>query len=854
MAPGVITPRGPLATAMANQSSEISTVQQTLPELQNHILTPSNMTTTFNHKTSESFANHNNKTSHSNHGSPANSSLSNTLNDTHINNNNTGRSSTPNNPNEPLQKIAIKKEANSDGNHVYNNRTQTENRGNGQAGSFFASIQNKNDRQTQCTASNVLPNQSLFSSGSVNNTSNFNISTQGTNTPDIGGFTSQFQVQPTKNNAVQDNNRITPSTNNNTNSYQSQKNTSSSESVGIWVKSAIDGQKLSPSLDVYLNMIEAYLMPLRPNRDALISIYCESIHPILPILDKDQFIKLHSMGQAPTLLLHAVLLVAARHPDAAPYLAGTPVRDFCSQTAEKIRALLFAEVEQDRLTLVRVYALLSLHSEGPDGLENSCSDLQKSIHYAISLGLHHNKPFVDQDELRNVWWSIWCLDRISACVNARPLIINLEDVSCKYTTPEQHPTLAKLIDSCKTLERVIYLYRPNPILHRNFSIFGERNEFSPVEVSDPISAVFALMHYTAIVLAHKRSTDESRLQDRSPPDHRHILQGNNVSQDKSGRFGSGSPLDPDSTSMSSSEYTTSVLLKATSHILTILKKYSNVLPPLPLIPYCASLTLTIFLRTYPAVDPSGYTWLDSSEMLLSMSDRWWVAAAMGKMGQTVFRRIESQSNNKSNNNTNNNNGSGTRHKPSSVQNNNNISYNTLQHNGAQMSDNSLNGHFNNTFQNTISSNISNNSNTNKLNNSGSNINNNNIRNSNNSNPKTNNNNNNGNNNSSNQNLNGNDYLKLAAGNYDLTMLGNDNEDLNFSSSFDLPVSTQSNQNTPKPEDQYTPGSTTNTDTNPGDWALEMFSQLPNPTSFLDQALNTDYYDDSDVNQWFQDSS
>lgn len=471
-----------------------------------------------------------------------------------------------------------------------------------------------------------------------------------------------------------------------------------SESIGIWVKCALDGQKINTALQYYLNSIEAYLMPLRPNRDGLINIYCRTVHPLLPLLDKDQFLKLHSIGQAPTLLLHAVLLVAARYPDAKEFLGPQSVRDFCAITAEKIRALLYAEVEQDRLTLLRVHALLSLHAEGPDGLENSCSDLQKALHYAVSLGLHHNKDkLTDGDdaptpdtreqidlncEFRNIWWSLWCLDRISACVNARPLIVNLEDVSVKYTTASQHAVLASLIESCKTLERVIYLYRPNPILQRGsaasvfVSIFGTNlqkgGKMPEPNVTDSISAVLSLIQYTAIILAHKRRTDESRIEDRSPPDHQHILQGNRIPEASSRygaspgaglpgtprghiRTGSTSRNRPDS---SSSEYATSdstnrVLLEATRHILYIVENYGDILPPLPLVPYCVSLTLTIFLRTYPQVDTSVieggkiYTWRDSAELLKSLSNRWWVAAAMGKMGQTVFKRLEDEKASKS---------------------------------------------------------------------------------------------------------------------------------------------------------------------------------------------------------------
>ena len=274
------------------------------------------------------------------------------------------------------------------------------------------------------------------------------------------------------------------------------------EVIGVWVKGITSQQRLNPHLYTYLASINAFSMPLRPNREALIKLYCESIDRIFPILDHNQFIKLHNVGQAPTLLLHAVLLTAARHPQAGQHLGHQSVRQFCATTSAKIRTLLFAEVEQDRLTLMRIYALLSLHSEGPDGLENSCSDLQKAVHYATSLELHHERPFIDKEKLTNLWWALYCMDRINACVNARPLIINLADVGIGMVNESQHPILARMVKACLKLERVIYLYRP-----------GQEYRDLPPEVDelflgddtfDPVNAVLALLHYTAVILAHKR--------------------------------------------------------------------------------------------------------------------------------------------------------------------------------------------------------------------------------------------------------------------------------------------------------------------------------------------------------------
>jgi hypothetical protein len=485
-----------------------------------------------------------------------------------------------------------------------------------------------------------------------------------------------------------------------------------SESIGVWVKGESGSQqRLNPHLYTYLASINAFSMPLRPNREALIRLYCESVDQVLPLLDREQFIKLHNIGQAPTLLLHAVLLVAARHPQAGQYLGRQSVRQFCATTAAKIRALLFADVEQDRLTLVRIYALLSLHAEGPDGLENSCGDIQKAVHYAVSLGLHHEKPFVEKEELNRLWWTVWCMDRINACVNARPLIIDLKDVGLPMIREEDHANLGRLVKVCYKLERVIYLYRPL-----------EQNKIVPPDVSDmfvgddtfnPFQAILALLHHTAVILAHKRmdgGSDEQSLEEENvvtevagmtaptmasqstSPQSPYNDQGNRtmgtmytpltmvLAEEKmkmKNQHGMKHDEDdlisnlgkqffnesddkyrtdqqqrqqqrPQKTNpqqqkrQANSERVNNLLLSAAGSILRIIKNASD-LPPLPLVPYCASLTLTVFLRTYPRHDAeTGFNWKDSCAELEKMAGRWWVAGAMGSMGWNVFRSLEEE--------------------------------------------------------------------------------------------------------------------------------------------------------------------------------------------------------------------
>lgn len=491
------------------------------------------------------------------------------------------------------------------------------------------------------------------------------------------------------------------------------------ENIGVWVKGVTSKQQLDPYLHTYLSSINAFSMPLRPDREALIQLYYESIDRLLPLVDMNEVTKLHRIGQAPTLLLHAVLLAAARHPRARQHLGHQSTRQFCASTAAKIRALLFAEVEQDRLTLVRVYALLSLHSEGPDGLENSCSDLERALHYAISLGLHHERPFVEKAQLKKLFWSLWCMDRLSACVNARPLIVNIEDVGIKTIDPQEHPQLSRLIQACWKLEKVIYLYRPMAQGPCAPPVPLEVDElFMGDDTVDSLNAVHALLHHTAFILAHKRVSEtqdeESVVSEVTEMTAPTVSSGLDAAAGRSGDRTSSTLHTPltmmlaeekfkmrPATSASSikteSPYADSLmdeflamdsqnasagnqssggarsfidrdtlLLSAAGSVLRIITN-SRDLPPLPLIPYSVSLTLTVFLRMFPRYDSeTGFGWRDSCIALEAMADRWWVAGAMGSMGWNLFKSLEEAANNNMNTNSASNNNSNTSNNNNSV--------------------------------------------------------------------------------------------------------------------------------------------------------------------------------------------
>jgi hypothetical protein len=391
----------------------------------------------------------------------------------------------------------------------------------------------------------------------------------------------------------------------------------------VWVKKSTP--QLNPHLYAYLSSINAFSMPLKHIRDGLVDIYFEHMDTFLPLVDKTQFLNLHRQGQAPTLLMHAVLLAASRHSQAQTYIQN--LRQFAASTASKIRALLFAEVEQDRLTLVRVYALISLHAEGPDGAEQGCSDLQHAIHYSISLGIHHDRPFINKTSLQQLWWSIWCLDRLNSLINARPVIIDSRDV--EVSKLDDNSQLPRLVSILGTHESIMNLYRG-----RNSDVSMKtvtaldivRHKIQPLDSDSPF---LQLVCHTLQLLTYPQtitistSTVYGAFGNMSTP----IALALTFS--KNGRtvplqFSNGP------------EFQT--VLRSASQILHLSKNYSGSLPGLPIVPFSIQLAFIVLVRLFydrpmPFPDVCG--------ILDMYSDRWWATEAMSMIGGGLLKN-ESQ--------------------------------------------------------------------------------------------------------------------------------------------------------------------------------------------------------------------
>lgn len=214
-------------------------------------------------------------------------------------------------------------------------------------------------------------------------------------------------------------------------------------------------------LTAYISSLSAYALPARSCVEVLLSLYLSSIHPLYPIVDEAICALFKVPDKLPIVLLQSLLLVASRHPDAKSHLhlstSSDPLKpqEFALRLETRIKALLYAEEERDRMVLIRVHALLSLGG----GNEDASRHLALAIHHAHSLGLH-----IRNSKAEDLWWCLWTLDKSQAAMNGRPIFIRLEDVSIDRPTKTRDSgkgaAFRVMVKLAELLEGVIALYRP----------------------------------------------------------------------------------------------------------------------------------------------------------------------------------------------------------------------------------------------------------------------------------------------------------------------------------------------------------------------------------------------------------
>lgn len=185
----------------------------------------------------------------------------------------------------------------------------------------------------------------------------------------------------------------------------------------------------------YLGALDCFTLPGPAHCAQLLEIYFAHIHPVLPIIDRRDFLpRYYGSGEPPSLvLLHAVFLAAARHSPVTPNADGgiSEIRSHCDNLHDKLHALIESEVKIDRIAVVQASLLASLHWEGREGLNSAIDNLSIAVRLCQELGFHRKQQSllaadnVADDKLhRRLWWCTYALDRFNAAQEGTPFLIN----------------------------------------------------------------------------------------------------------------------------------------------------------------------------------------------------------------------------------------------------------------------------------------------------------------------------------------------------------------------------------------------------------------------------------------------
>ncbi|KAK9348487.1 fungal-specific transcription factor domain-containing protein [Lipomyces starkeyi] len=317
--------------------------------------------------------------------------------------------------------------------------------------------------------------------------------------------------------------------------------------------------ELDPEEIEMLNRRGAFLLPPRDICDELVECFFTTIHPIVPMINRTQFMRRYNDPKNPPslLLLQSILLAGTRVCRNPALMDQNGSADLASLTLYKrAKALYDANYEDDRISIVQSLVLLGWWWEGPE-------DVTKNVFYwtrvalcvAQGFGLHRSVEnsqlsVVDKRLWKRLWWVLFSRDRNVAIALGRPVLINIEDTDVPMLTeedfieeegpgPYEYPPnrlrVQYFIQSLK-LSEIMGL-----VLRQQFSVASENSRIAnrgpdithsdmalgawmnnlPAELRynvndrsthDFFNALLHLQYYTILCLLHRTNMSQSKLQ------------------------------------------------------------------------------------------------------------------------------------------------------------------------------------------------------------------------------------------------------------------------------------------------------------------------------------------------------
>ncbi|KAL2844311.1 hypothetical protein BJY01DRAFT_215098 [Aspergillus pseudoustus] len=358
---------------------------------------------------------------------------------------------------------------------------------------------------------------------------------------------------------------------------------------------------------------------LRP----LAAIYFRRVNHILPLVDSKSFSPDPSDARPSVFLERAVCLVAAKDKEACSHLRLTSngplvtARKFCSEVYSGLVGAMDAGLEQDRITRIRILALMSLHFEGYEGTEAASMHICQAIHQAQTSGLHLERPNrLPGDPLTKLFWCLWTLDKVHASIGGRPVLLADQDIGLKrpdLTSGGPRSAFEVWFALSELLSTVISFYRPSTDdttgWETDYPSFEETMGY-PVrgDLDYETLGVLELFYHAISILSC-----------RYRPSHR-----------------------PDASRPS---YTRQGLAAVRIYSL-VATECPQRLPPLPVVPYAVALSMGVSYQQFrnskliTHFDRAKSSLEACCSLLEELSTFWHSAEAMARLGRKALRQIE----------------------------------------------------------------------------------------------------------------------------------------------------------------------------------------------------------------------
>ncbi|KAH3980595.1 hypothetical protein HBI56_111240 [Parastagonospora nodorum] len=394
--------------------------------------------------------------------------------------------------------------------------------------------------------------------------------------------------------------------------------------------------KVSRALQQYLDAVGVDILPPRKSQDVLLDIYFSYVHPLLPLVDQELFLEQYRHGRESRILMQAICIVASKHANAKDLLVLdedqqllTP-REFSQRLYNAVIIGIEAKLEKNRVVLIQVLALISLHCEGADGAEQASMHLAQAIHHAHTFGLQFghqwkNQSSESQGNLEDVFWCLWSLDKINACMNGRPLLMHDRDNSLRQlpSDPEKRSSPFGIwLQISEMLDKVIDYYRPGRSAEEtgwegdDFLGFEEMVGDGEDKLEGPIMSLLSLFHHTMCMAAHKSLSINAPV--KSSPSY--------VRQS----------------------------LSATRVIHLLNAESPELLPPLPIVPYALGVALSVVYRHFRSrrlkvhVNRATEELKQCVHLLDRLRNSWWSAGTMADLGRAVLSNAAGRNTNAAN--------------------------------------------------------------------------------------------------------------------------------------------------------------------------------------------------------------